>query len=171
MLGSKTKAFLEFKDPEIIDYLDNSNELIQKSPNIPKLIDYSPLVVPAFKALERWFFLIAPAIGIPKERVDKVRVKDQSFGSMITWDELEKFFEDVLERLDTTQETKDVLRAEIGSLKSFLKTYRHAVAHCWNKVESPTEADMHFKSTVSGMRRITDKLIDTGLINKLDNEN
>lgn len=164
MLGVTTKSFLESKDSEIIDYFDDSYELIQKAVNLPQLIDYSPLVISAFKGLEKWFFLIAPTLNIPLERIERVKAQNQSFGSMVSWEELEKLFEDVLEKLNTNEQVKEELRAEVGLLKSFLKTYRSSVAHCWKKIESPTEADLHFKAIIGGLRRITEKLIGVGIL-------
>lgn len=168
-LGTPTKNFLLKSEggrnfSKLVEWLDDSYDLLDYAKRGPSYEDYTFVITPAFKALERWIFLIAPSLGIPPERVERVRAEEKSVGSLIRGEELEKFFKEVLDSIETTPGAKDELLMEITSLKSFLKMYRHQISHCWKELDLPADAELHLNLIVGGIRRITEKLLEAEII-------
>jgi hypothetical protein len=164
LLGLATKQYLEKADPQIIDLIDDSYKIHEQfKSNDSAFEDFSFIVTPAFKALEKWLFLIAPSLGIPSSEIEAVR--DKSVGTLIgDQDRLSDLFENVLSTIDAAPQTKNDLSMEVMSLKSFLRNYRHKIAHCWKTLELPSDAFTHQTMIVGSIRRITEKLLEVKLL-------
>jgi len=166
-LGLPTKRYLEANDSQIIEWLDDSRRLLEtyKQPSSPTFEDYTFIATSAFKALERWIFLLAPSIGIKQERIEKIRAGDKSVGTLIgDTSQLDVLFNEVLDTVGATGEIRDDLESEVLGLKSFLRNYRHNLAHCWKTLELPADAEVSYWTIINGIRRVTEKLIEVGIL-------
>lgn len=172
LLGHKTRSFLEKNTDiggisKVIEWLDDSGDLLEYAKTSGRSYeDYTFVITPAFKALERWIFLIAPIVGIPENRVNNIRSEEKSVGGLLKDNELANLFEEVLNTVEITESIRSDLTTEVLGLKSFLKNYRHQVAHCWKELDLPEDAELHLNQVIVGIRRITDKLIEVGIIKK-----
>ncbi len=165
-LGIITTQYLQKNDSQIIDFLDDSTKLYEQlKGNISAYEDFSFIVTPAYKALEKWIYLISPNIGIPLVEVEMVKENEKSVGTLLRdQDGLKKTFEEILSTIDAKSEIKDDLNTEIQGLKSFLKNYRHEISHCWKTLELPVDALNYQSVIIIGIRRITEKLFEVNLL-------
>ena len=165
MLGQTTKQFLEKNDSQVIDLLDDSYKLHEAYKSNFGYEDYTFIVTPAFKALEKWIYVVAPFIGVDESVLEDTKNNQKSVGGL--WRDarkIENITDKVLDEIEANEELKDDVKTEVLGLKSFLKNYRHKIAHCWNILEYPNDAFMYLMTIIGGIRRITEKLTEVGVI-------
>jgi hypothetical protein len=63
-LSAGTKIFLDGNGQDILDWLWDSNRLIDQFKATSNYSDYSFTIAPAYKALEKWLLLLAPSLGV-----------------------------------------------------------------------------------------------------------
>lgn len=106
----------------LIDYLNIKTFTDKFEPK--GLSDYSYLITPAFKALEGTLLQIGTELGFKVEEY-KFRV-----GVIFNEENLEKYYEDVLEKISSLSEEKKVdIKQWLDNARRILKSLRHTPAH------------------------------------------
>ena len=133
--GKTYVPLTEHLDPEVNDWLEwPVKDLIRDYYLIQEhfyeygigigISDFSYLITPAFKALEGALLQIARELGFDLEK-KKYRV-----GWILDERELDSFYEDVLQKVETlTQEAKQDIRQWLSNARLFLRDMRHTPAH------------------------------------------
>lgn len=158
-----TKIFLDESGQDILDWLWESNRLIDQFKASQDFSDYSFLVSPAYKALEKWLLLLAPRLGVPQKTVLFAQ-NSGKLGIFLSDSNIDSFFDSVLEKLTLASEKKHELRTSVRGLNSILKDFRHNPAHCGYVIENPLKAESSFFALLHTMDNITQSLIDTSVI-------
>ena len=161
-ISPETKNFL-FKHDEILRWLDDSFKLFKQFENDRNFQDYSFVITPAFKALEKWLLMIAPYLGVPDDLVKRAE-NTGKLGIFLNDDDLENFIDNVLNRLGKSEEKRKSIRTYLQSLNQTLKNFRHNPAHCGNIIENPLMAETMLHSILSNINEITSMLIEEKII-------
>lgn len=106
----------------LLDYLTIKNSY--KQFGLRRLSDYSFLITPAFKALEGVLIQIGEELDFDLEKYNfKV-------GVVFSDDNLEKFYEDVLSKVESLEEEhKSDIQMWLNDARRILRHYRHSPAH------------------------------------------
>ena len=158
-----TKIFLDERGQDILDWLWDSNRLIDQFKTVQDYSDYSFTIAPAYKALEKWLLLLAPYLGVPKETVQYAQ-NSGKLGIFLSDNNIDKFFDVVLAKLEIETAQKHELQTFVQGLNSTLKNFRHNPAHCGTVIENGLRAESNFFSLLHTMDNITQFLIDTSVI-------
>jgi len=124
--------------------------------------DYSFLVLPAFKALEKWLLIIAPHLGVPEKMIQEANAKGP--GVFLRNNQIEKFFDEVLEKLKTEADTRNRLRSAVSSLNAILGNFRNDPAHCNYVIENPEQADTMVQQIIGNIDDITARFLQDKII-------
>ncbi len=161
-LSPGAKTFLKARGEDVLAWLWDSNQLIEYH-KVGGYSDYSFTIAPAYKALEKWLLLLAPFLGVPEDIIRKAQ-ESGKLGLFLSDDNVEKFFNSILEKLDVEAEKKRELKTFVQTLNSTLKNFRHNPAHCGTIIEDILRAESDFFTLLNTMDKITQTLIDVGII-------
>ena len=162
-LSAGTKIFLDGNGQDILDWLWDSNRLIDQFKATSNYSDYSFTIAPAYKALEKWLLLLAPSLGVPNEVIQRA-YETGKLGLFLSDDNVDKFFDVILEKLTLEASKKKELKTFVQTLSSTLKNFRHNPAHCGTIIENALRAESDFFTLLNTMDNITQSLIDAGVI-------
>ena len=162
-LSAGTKIFLDGNGQDILDWLWDSNRLIDQFKATSNYSDYSFTIAPAYKALEKWLLLLAPSLGVPNEVIQRA-YETGKLGLFLSDDNVDKFFDVILEKLTLEASKKKELKTFVQTLSSTLKNFRHNPAHCGTIIENALRAESDFFTLLNTMDNITQSLIDAGAI-------
>ena len=162
-ISAGTKVFLDGRGQDVLDWLWDSNQLLEQFKNTNNFSDYSFTIAPAYKALEKWLLLLAPYLGVPKEIVQKAQQSGR-LGIFLQDDNVDKFFDAILEKISIEANKKHELKTFVQTLYSTLKNFRHNPAHCGTIIEDVLRAETDFYTLLNTMDNITQSLIDTSVI-------
>jgi hypothetical protein len=129
LVSSTVTDWLEPKTKDLIlDYLVIREGY--KSWAITGLSDYSYLITPAFKALEGTLIQIAKNLGF------KLEDYGYKIGVVFNEENLEKFYNDTLDKLDSlTEENKLDIQQWLNNARRLLRHLRHSPAHYSGEVK------------------------------------
>lgn len=159
------------ENQEILKWLDDSLYLAHEvktyksvlgHPSLP-YYDYSFIVTPAFKALEKWVLTIAPHLGVAEKLIEDA----QNYGRFSTFlndEAIEKIFKKVVKQLDIKAEAKKTLRSSMHALGSYLKNLRHTPAHCSATIESNEKAENIVRQIIGAINDLTANLLRDGIL-------
>jgi hypothetical protein len=148
-LDQKIKRFL-------IDYLNI--KYVSKDFAIEYLWDYSYLMMPAFKALEGTMLQIGAQLGFDIEKYQ------YSVGVMFNEENLNKFYEDVINKIDTlSQEKKLDIQQWLNNARRILKSLRHSPAHYNGEVKTFEKAFLDGDLILSTINYMCLSLIESGV--------
>lgn len=159
----EARVFLKEQGSEVLLWLWDSNRLIEAFKGKEDYFDYSFLIAPAYKALEKWLLIIGPYLGVPRNVVDKA-ANDGRLGVFLNDTSIIEYFDKALEELEAEVEQRKDLRNSVLSLNSILKTFRHNPAHCGSTIENPLRAETDFFAMINIIDNITSVLISAGII-------
>ena len=162
-LSAGTKIFLDGNGQDILDWLWDSNRLIDQFKATSNYSDYSFTIAPAYKALEKWLLLLAPSLGVPNEVIQRA-YETGKLGLFLSDDNVDKFFDVILEKLTLEASKKKELKTFVQTLSSTLKNFRHNPSHCGTIIENALRAESDFFTLLNTMDNITQSLIDAGAI-------
>jgi hypothetical protein len=162
-LSAGTKIFLDESGQDILDWLWDSNRLIDSFKADSSYSDYSFTIAPAYKALEKWLLLLARFLGVPSDIIQKAQESGR-LGLFLADDKVDTFFDSILEKLTLEADKKQELKTFVQTLRSTLKNFRHNPAHCGTIIEDVLRAESDFLTLLNTMDNITQSLIDASVI-------
>jgi len=160
------------ENQQILKWLDDSLYLAQEVKSYHSIAgaiiayyDYSFIITPAFKALEKWILIIAPHLGV-SENMIKDAEDYGKFSTFLNDEAIEKIFKKVVKQLDIKAEEKKTLRASMHALSAYLKNLRHTPAHCATIVESNEKAENTVRQIIGAINDLTANLLRDGVLQK-----
>jgi hypothetical protein len=173
-LSESTITYLKEQGKDILEWFWDSQKLIdQFKVNDGQMSDYSFLIAPAYKGLEKWLLITAPYLGVPQNIIDKA-TKTGKLGLFLQEEPMQAFLDDVLSKLDKTTDKKKELRSFAQSLHSTFKTFRHNPAHSSLIIENPLKAETDFLTLLNIVDNFTKEFIEENIIpnagRKLDSQ-
>ncbi|MFA6076786.1 MAG: hypothetical protein WC735_01780 [Candidatus Paceibacterota bacterium] len=162
-ISNETKTFLVENHQDILDWLWDSYRLINQFKADTSMSDYSFLVSPAYKALEKWLISIAPFLGVP-ENLIRDAVEYGKFSPFLNDEKSSEFLESVFIELEIESSKRKELRTYVQSLNSTLKTFRHNPAHCGTKIEDAPKTEVDFMALIHIIDNLTKAFIDNDII-------
>lgn len=168
-LDESVSKYLSKNGKEILAWLTDSLHLLDylKRQPIANFYDYSFVVTPAFKALEKWLLVIAPSLGVPSDIIKKAEETGR-LSLFLKDDQIDKFFGAVIKKLDIESQKKHRLKTSVETLNANLKNFRHTPAHCSNTIDNIYQADTTINQIVGSINDLTRSLIDDGVIHIVD---
>lgn len=171
LLEQSVWNFLSLPDNnKILYWLDDSEALLREckttksgSGSNNTYYDYSFMITPAFKALELWIIAIAPFLGVEQDLIEKAKDYGK-FNTFLNDESIEKLVRAVSKKLEIQSDKKREMRQSLEALSSYLKNLRHSPAHCGTVISNPDKAGTFFHEIVGGIDRITNLLIEQGVI-------
>lgn len=151
-LGSDGENILEF----LLDYINI--KYTSKTCFIDNMHDYSYLIMPAFKALEGTMFQIGRQLGFDVERY-KYRI-----GFMFNGDNLDKYYKDVLDKIESISEEKKLdVKQWLDNARRILSSLRHNPAHYNGDVKAFEKAFLDGDLILSTINYMCLALIESGI--------
>jgi len=148
---------------EIMIWLENSQRLIDQFRSDSSFYDYTFIVLPAFKALEKWLLDIAPFLGISTEKIQVAR--DLGSFKFLKEDKIGEIVDEIIEKLNEIDDQRKInLKDSIVSLNSLLKNYRHELAHCSRTIQNVHQAEDKIATIRERVNSITELLIREKII-------
>ena len=163
-LNQKVKLWLDAKVKDLIlDYAIIQEHFYEHGIGVGNLLDFSYLITPAFKALEGTLIQIAKGLGFDLEK-HRYRV-----GVVFDEDRLERFYEDVLNKLETIgEEQKLDIRQWLNSARRLLSHMRHAPAHFQGeRKESYTKAFQTGDAIIFTINEMCRSLLEAGVFDQI----
>ena len=172
LFDSDVQNFLfQKKDSEILKWLDDSSYLLEtqtalRSPTGgfgSEYYDYSFMVTPAFKSLERWLLEIAPYIGVDEKILQTAEEKGR-LGAFLNDEAMKDIVDGIVSKLGEALKDEQQLRNSLTSLNAYLKTLRHNPAHCGHIINHANKAKTIFYEIVGLIDRVTKHLLEEKII-------
>ena len=130
--------------------------------------DYSFLMTPAFKAFEGTLIKVGEELGL---NIDKKPHKI-SVGSILNEDNLEKFYTEVLDKIDSLEkEKKEDIKEWLSNARRYLKSLRHTPAHFLGDIQDTrNKAIMSADTILKTINELCGSMIDNGLFPSIKKE-
>lgn len=160
----EVRRYLQLRCRNVGAWLRDAHNLVAEFKGNHAYYDYSFVVTPAFKALEEWLLIIAPALGVPETMISGAR-HSGNLGSFLKDDQIGKFIESTIKKLDLEAKQKKRLRASVQSLNSYLRDFRHTPAHCSNTIDNGLQAETVVHQITGALNDLTRNLLESGALN------